>query len=654
MRSWATAAAFTLAVLLDHTARAAEPTPGPGAPEGAPPRLDVASYTLRAKLDPEAHTLHGEGQIAFVNTSRAVVSEVWVHLYLNAFKNQRSVFMRDPVGGFRGSTVPSTWGAIDVRRFAQSTPAGAVDLWPRVELSRPGDEDETDARLPLAAPIAPGERATFEVIWDDTLPSVVERTGFVGRFHFLGQWFPKLARLEPDGTFAHFPFHHLAEFYADFGTCDVTIDVPKGFAIGATGPATESRDEGARHLERHVQSEVLDFAFAASDELEVREETIDDVRVRFLYPRGYQGAAAREQASLRFAIPHFRERYGRYPYPTLTVVHPPDAAREAGGMEYPTLITTGGPWHGPPLVRELELVTIHELAHQYFFHLLASNEEKWPFLDEGLTSYAEADALDAWLGPRGVASVLGLQVSDTTVALVSGRGHARVQPIAQPARAFSNGRAYGGLVYGRTSTLLSTLRRVYGEERLTAALRAYTTRYWKRHPEPEDLLAVLGETLGADARALARAALFDQGTVDYAVTQVACARRARPAGLFDRNGKRETDAAVVGDEYDGYAFVEIRGTLAFPADVVFVHDDGGTTRVPIGGALQPRGRVLRVPYTGSRPLRGVVIDPEHKVLLDDDFTNNHALVAEAQRAPQSRVFALAVAIVGQLHSWLAP
>ncbi|MBK6459945.1 MAG: M1 family metallopeptidase [Myxococcales bacterium] len=644
--SAATAAAFGLvcsALLVGGDARA----------DGSP-RLDVANYTLKASLDPAAHTLHGEGAIEFTNTSSVAISEVWVHLYLNAFKNQRSVFMRDPVGGFRGSTVPKTWGAIDVRRFAQRTATGPVDLWPRVERSRPGDDDETDARLPLAAPLAPGATVTFDVVWDDTLPTIVERVGFSGSFHFLGQWFPKLARLEPDGTFAHYAFHHLAEFHADFGTYDVTVDVPKGFVVGATGPATESRDEGPRHIERHVQPAVLDFAFAAFDGFERLDEAIDGVQVAFLFPRGYRGAAERERAAVRFALPHFRERYGRYPYPTLTVVHPPLGAREAGGMEYPTLITTGGAWYGPPFVRELELVTIHELGHQYFFHLLASNEERWPFLDEGLNSYAEADALDAWLGPRGVASVLGLDVSDTTVALFSGRAHARVEPIAQPARAFSSGRAYGGLVYGRTSTLLSTLRRVYGEEKLTAALRAYATRFWNRHPEPEDLLVVLGEALGADARALARAALFDQGTIDYAVTQVASSRRAKPAGLFDRNGKRETDAAVVGDQYDGYAFVEVRGTLAFPVDVTFVHDDGGETRVRIGGALQPAGRVLRVPYTGQRPLKGVVVDPEHTVLLDDDFTNNHAMVADAPRAPQPRVFALATTLAAHLYSWLSP
>ena len=81
----------------------------------------------------------------------------------------------------------------------------------------------------------------------------------------VGQWFPKIARLEPDGTWAHFPFHHLAEFYADFGTYDVTLDVPEAFAIGATGPVVERRVDGGRRVERHVQGDVHDFAWTAWD-----------------------------------------------------------------------------------------------------------------------------------------------------------------------------------------------------------------------------------------------------------------------------------------------------------------------------------------------------------------------------------------------------
>ena len=292
-----------------------------------------------------------------------------MHLYLNAFKNQSSVFMRAPIGGFRGNRIPSDWGSIDLKKLVLVDGETKDDLLGKVELKRPGDEDETDARIPLPREVAPGEEITLEVEWVDKMPTIVERTGYDGSFHMIGQWFPKIAKLEADGTFAHFPFHHLGEFYSDYGTYDVTIDVPDGFVVGATGPAVETKKEGGRLVQRHVQRDIHDFAWTAWDKFQVRKETIHGVDVTVLAPPGYDDHVERELETMRFALPHFGARYGKYPYPVLTLVHPPASASEAGGMEYPTLITTGQPSWLPRGLWFVETVTIHEFGHQYFYGL---------------------------------------------------------------------------------------------------------------------------------------------------------------------------------------------------------------------------------------------------------------------------------------------
>ncbi|RYG70887.1 M1 family peptidase, partial [bacterium] len=347
----------------------------------------VADYTLSATLDPDTHTVHGEGTLHWKNASSVPVREVWIHLYLNAFKNERSTFLREPVGDFRGGATPSTWGHIDVRRFAlrEGPDKKPVELWQDAELRRAGDVDETDVRVPLPREIAPGEAVTFEMTWDDKLPSIVERTGFDGTFHMVAQWFPKIARLEPDGRWAHFAFHHLTEFYADYGTYDVTLDVPDTYTVGATGPAQPARIEGGRRVERRVQSDVHDFAWMAwaNDKCQTFTDTVEGVNVTVIYPPGFRVVALRELTAMRVTLPFFNKHFGKYPYPTLTIVHPPESAHEAGGMEYPTLITTGGSWIGPPGVLTPELVTVHEYGHQYFYGLLGSDEVNWPFLDEG-------------------------------------------------------------------------------------------------------------------------------------------------------------------------------------------------------------------------------------------------------------------------------
>lgn len=576
---------------------AAEPTAPPAFDDAAAMAAhaeDVVDYTLRATLDPAAHTVHGEGTIAWRNTAAAPVRELWLHLYLNAFKNQRSVFMRERVGG-RGSEPPEDWGWIDVKKLVlRGADGGAVDLWPGAEVRRPDDEDETDARVPLPRDVQPGESISLDVVFDDKLPIVIERTGYRGTFHMVGQWFPKIARLERDGTWAHFPFHHLSEFYADYGTYDVTLDAPQAFTIGATGPIAEARVEGGRRIERHVQGDVHDFAWTAWDEFQVARDSIDGIDVTLLYPRGFTRDAQRELATLRFAIPYFGAHYGRYPYPVLTVVHPQSDASEAGGMEYPTLITTGGPWWMPSGVLVPELVTIHEFGHQWFYGLVGTNELRWPFLDEGLNQFSEVRGLGAWRGEGSLLDMAGLRVSDASAAAVRSAARVHDEPVAQPANAFSSGANYGALVYARTATILETLARVYGEDPVMRALGRYTRTFRFQHPVPDDLIASFEQVMGARVAATLRAALFDKAWVDYAIDGVS--------------------------SEEGWALVRRRGTLSFPVEIELTYSDGSTERVAWNG----EGESMRItPHGKSSALRSAVVDPDDRVLCDGNVQNNH-------------------------------
>jgi hypothetical protein len=607
-------------------------------PPGAPARFDdvpaidhaeeVASYTLTAKLDPSAHTVHGEGTIRWRNASTVPVNEMWLHLYLNAFKNKKSVFLREPLP-FRTGETMKDWGWIDVRRLAlressvdANRSSGVTELWPNAELHRENDDDETDVRVPLGRDVLPNETIVLEVVFDSKLPGVVARTGYAGTFHMIAQWFPKVARLEPDGRWAHFPFHKLAEFYADFGTYDVTLDVPEGYAIGATGPMTESRVAGGRRIERHQQSDVHDFAWTAWDKYQALSETIDGVVVKVLYPPGYTKVAQRELAAMRFGIPHFRARYGSYPYAVLTLVHPPQSAGEAGGMEYPTLITTGGHWYDPKGVRSIEHVTVHEFGHQYFYGMVASDEVTWPFLDEGLNEYATEQALAQWLGAGSLLDIGGVSLGFASGAATVSDRAVHNERVAQPSFAFTSGGDYGALVYARTASILETLRRVYGDREVSLALGRYARRQRFKHPVPEDLFAAFEEVLGAGVAKTLRAALFDKGWVDYAVTSISDEPKTERAGVYDRAGKRETVTATPSPDgrHEGWVLVTRRGTLAFPVDVELTYADGSTERRRWDG----EGESTRIAIDHRVALRGVVIDPDHDILIDQNLLNNHA------------------------------
>src|SRR6188768_4260911 len=274
----------------------------PALTESAP---KVASYEIEAKLDTEHHRLTGRETIHFVNRSTAVLNELWFHLYLNAFKNDKTLFLRSPFGAGRSGDKAHEYGYVDVKRLTIVAGDGQ-DLWAGRDHHSPGDpEDETDLRVPLPAPLAPGQTLDLELEFEDQLPELIERTGFMGSFHFMGQWFPKLARLLPSGAFAHFPFHAQSEFYADFGDYDVTLDVPSGFRVGATGSRVrEAQSKGRTQLSYHAEN-VHDFAWTAWDRFELRSERIAGTQVSVLYPPHQRQNAEAELASVRFALPHF-------------------------------------------------------------------------------------------------------------------------------------------------------------------------------------------------------------------------------------------------------------------------------------------------------------------------------------------------------------
>jgi hypothetical protein len=599
------AGGLLLALLAGHAAARLDLAPGtadlaPGvapeapAPPGARERSErVASYTLRASLDPALHVVRGEGTITWRNASRAPQQELYVHLYLNAFKTTRTALYRAPITGFRGSAWPYDPGRIDVTRFAVREMDGA-DVWPRERPTTPGDpDDQTDIRVALPRPVAPGEAIAIDVAWEAHLPSITLRTGHHGSFHMVAQWFPKIARLEPDGRWAHFPFQRLSEFYADFGVYDVTIDAPDGFVIGATGRLEREARAGGRVERRYVQEDVHDFAFAAWDGFRERGVVTDEgVALRCLYPPGHDRAAEVELAAARFGLSRFGDAFGRYPYSTLTIVHPPEGAEEAGGMEYPTLITTGGAWyHAYTGVRELERVTLHEVAHQWFYGLVATDEHRHPFLDEGLATYAELDALRALYGEGSAARVLGLALDQGAIYRATALQVGRDGTVGRAAPEFPTGAEYAGLAYARMAMLLATLGGVYGEEAIRGALGRYARAHRFGHPGPEDLLRAVREEAGEGAAEALRVGIFEGGWVDYAVAELS---------------------------WDGGVLVRRRGTLVMPVDIDLHGADGSVRRV----RWEAADRAARIPYDGEAPLVAAVIDPDRRVLLDEDFSDN--------------------------------
>jgi hypothetical protein len=622
-----------LSAWLAAAALLAPPSPAAPAEQATPAAAPLpqtpaltASYTLRARLDEKQHRVFGGGTIRFVNDSRVPLERLFFHLYLNAFKNDRTLFLRSPFSAGRSGQGAREYGYIDVKRLTAADYPG-VDLWKGRALHSPGDpEDETDIEVPLPSPLAPGAVLSLEVEFESKLPQIIERTGYAGSFHCLGQWFPKLARLEANGEFAHFAFHGQAEFYADFGSYDVTLDVPANYLVGASGRRVTEQRRGDRHELRFVAEPVHDFAWVAWDGFREQRTRVAGVDVSLLAPPDQEANVAASVAILKTALPEFSRSFGAYPYPTLTVVHPPDAAAAAGGMEYPTLITTGGPWYlAHTGARSIEAVTAHELAHQWFYGLVASNEARFPFLDEGLSTFAELKALRSRFGNASLFGAFDLQVSAEALFRALSALRPGDEPIASAASDFTSFENLGLLVYLRTATVLETLGRVFGRAELDRALAAYAQKYRFRHPGPRELLEELRSHLGETAAAVFERAVFERGRVNYVVREIRSARQQVPAGFFERASGRVREHRQQGLRARHQAKVTVyrQGELVLPVEVLLIAADGSRRLERWDGT----GSSHSFLHDAELPLVRVVVDPEHRILLDDDLFDNYATTA---------------------------
>ena len=614
----------------------------------------VHQTVLRATLDPVAHSIEGDETIRWKNTSSAPVDTLYLHLYLNAFKNESSLFLRNRLGAGRGGRIPSSWGYTDIKQFSvravgenQEPRGDEDDVLPRVERTIAGDpDDETDMRVALSTPCPPGAELDLKIHFVSKLPTIVERVGYQGSFHMVAQWFPKVAQLRGDGSWNHFAFHRLSEFAADFGSYDVTLDVPTGYVVGATGRRVEQRSAAGRDIVRYEQSDVHDFAWTAWDQFrEQQSTTAEGIELRFLYPAGHEPAVKRAAQALRGAIACYGRRYGAYPYRTLTVVHPPPGAEEAGGMEYPTLITTGGTWYGPPAARAAETLAVHEFGHQHFYGLVASDEHRWPFLDEGVNSYGESQCMEEMYGTGSALDLLGWRVQMAALMREGALATGRDEAIATAAPAFPTAHHYGSLVYARTASLLRTLGGAFGRDVVDRGLGSYTRRQRFAHPQPSDLLDAFGDAGGPDLREALRVGLFERGWVDYAVEQISAAPQTRPGGIFDGPSGRETIATGTGTgTFTGVAVVVRRGTLALPVDIDLHFADGTKLRQSWSG----RERWIRYTVTGPAELVRVVVDPDERLELDERWDNNARAVrptTTAWRVWERLAYLLSVAAV---------
>jgi hypothetical protein len=391
----------------------------------------IVRYKIDARLDAQKKTIQGQEVIVWKNHTEDAVPDLQFHLYLNAFKNNHSTFMREG-GGRRGRNFEpkeGSWGYEQIH----SLKVDGQELTGKLEYFQPDDGnpfDQTVARVLLPKPIGAGQSVTIEIEWTSKLPQAFARTGYRDNYFLVAQWFPKPGvyegageRHRQQGGWNCHQFHSFTEFYADYGVFDVNLTVPSGFEIGATGAerSAQQNPDGTTTY-NFYQEDVHDFTWTTQPKSQVlkvvrtfradeqvtpaeiaewskktgappEEVKLQDVRVTLLIQREHAAQVERHFRAIFNAIKWFGLFYGKYPYDTLTVVDP--AWRSAtGGMEYPTFITAGTSYWPAEHALSPEGVTVHEFGHQFWYGLVGNNEFEEAWLDEGFNSYSTTKVLE--------------------------------------------------------------------------------------------------------------------------------------------------------------------------------------------------------------------------------------------------------------------
>ena len=613
----------------------------------------VVAYRIDAKYDPPKHAVEATETLTYHNLTGQALDTFPFHLYLNGFQ-PKSTWIHEAHrdGNFRSTSLeswkPEDYGSNVVTSLEV---VGMGDLTNQMKFVSPDDgnpDDKTVFQVKLPRPVAPGQEVVFHIKFKATFPELIARTGYKRTFLLAGQWFPKVG-VWWHGQWNCHQFHAMTEFFADFGTFDVNITLPKNYVIGASGVQVSDRDNGngTKTVAFHGE-DIHDFAWTADPNFKVITRTFDGsvgpVRIRLLSYDSHERAWQPYINIVQQTMKRFDDWYGPYPYAQITVVDPPHGAMEAGGMEYPTFITGDSGWFIPKGVHFIEVVTEHEFGHQYWYGMVATNEFENGWLDEGINSYSEAKVLDNIYGnDASIINWMGAQLGEPEEQRLAYLDAPDFDPISRLSFRDMSISSYNATTYGKAASALITLEKIIGEPTLRNAMHTYFMRYRFTHPTQQDFMRTVNEVAGQDLSWYWNQAVYGTQVLDYEVLRA----DSTPVRWYEENLKEKKGEA----EYETQVIVHRKGDFIFPVEVVVKFDDGSNTRERWDG----KERWARYVYRKKAQVESVALDPAYQVMLDNDWLNN-SRVTEPQHAAALKIdvyWTFVTQFLAGIMSWLA-
>lgn len=552
-------------------------------------RIDV-------RLDDQQHYLHGFEEFVYTNRSPDTLRYIYVHLWPNAYLHDRTAFTEQQILNRKSAFYYSKPGergfidSLDATIDGQKVSLYSMDRTPDI------------ARVDLPAALPPGGTFTFATPFRVKLPKVFSRLGHTRQAYHISQWFPKPAVYDRNGWHP-MPYTDQGEFFSEIGSYDVKITLPQNYVVMATGncltehenqwldslsaiPSVADRRQDMLMSSRTRDSlnrfpksaatlktlhfhedNVHDFAWFADKRFVVQKVTFP-VAGRDEPVTGYAAFLPSSRYSWRNAADNIKEaiqqmsmEVGTYPYNTVKAVE--GDMKAGGGMEYPT-VTVIDRGAGGNMLRD---IIVHELGHNWFYGILASNERDVPWMDEGINTFYEHKIMSRRTVDTGfLARLENLEVKGDDLVYYQAVASGTDQPANLQATAYSEFN-YGADVYMKTSLLMAWLEDYMGKDDFKKAMHEYFDTWKFRHPAPADFEAIMRKNTSKSLDWFFYDAMKDNRKIDFAIRKVRSSGDQAMVRVKNRSGYAapvRIDAYNVADSVVGSMMTEpFSGTQTF-------------------------------------------------------------------------------------------
>ncbi len=524
-------------------------------------------YKMDVTMDVKTYLYKGKQTLVYTNNSPDTLHRVYYHLFNNAFQPGSAMDAR-----IKSIVDP------DRRMFKKVKVEGKESKESRIAVLKPNEigylkisnlkQDGLTAKnkvvgtileVDLVKPLLPGSATTFSLDFDGQVPVQIRRSGrnnSEGVELSMAQWYPKMAEYDFEGWQAD-PYI-AREFHGVWGNFDVNITIDKNYILGGSGylqnkneigynyqdPGVTVNTKKEKNLTWHfIAPNVHDFTWAADkDYIHDIVQVPNGVTLHFLYKNNDKIIENWKNLQPKTVqlMQIYNKTIGNYPYKQYSVIQGGD-----GGMEYAmcTLILGEGTQEG------LIGVMAHEMAHSWFQHILASNESKNSWMDEGFTSWLENYGLNE-IATKKQENPHADSYTGYYALVKSGKE----QPQTTHSDRFDENRSYSIDAYSKGSIFLSQLEYLIGKANLMKTLKRYYADYQFTHPTPNDIKHTAEKVSGANLDWYLNDWTKTTNTIDYGIKAV------------------EESGDFIGQHIK--VTLERIGRMPMPLDIVVNYEDG--------------------------------------------------------------------------------